>query len=333
MPTNIIDVDSFDTATTPIGSDVRNAASVTSAIQKLANRTRYLYNRILVVDADPTINGLRLTLTSAVPVTSSDVTNATQLYFTPFISGAISLYTGSAWVMRTTVEVSLALGTLVSGKNYDVFASWTGAAVALELSAAWASDTVRTDAIATQNGVQVKSGSTTKRLVGTIRTTSTTATEDSAARRFVWNGPEPSRQVPRHMIVVEPTLSWTYTTPVTWRQARATSSNRVQYVTGSVATLVKASSRCGVRNSVVDFQAMVGIGIDSTTVNSAQTFGNWGAAAGVQMDQAEYDGYPGLGYHAINWLELMGGAGTATFYSTGGATTGTSSGVRALIAA
>lgn len=45
MPTNLTDVDSFDTATGPSGSDIRNAADVRSHLQKLANRTRYLYNR------------------------------------------------------------------------------------------------------------------------------------------------------------------------------------------------------------------------------------------------------------------------------------------------
>lgn len=46
MPTNLTDVDSFDTATGPTGADIRNAADVRSHLQKLANRTRYLFNRI-----------------------------------------------------------------------------------------------------------------------------------------------------------------------------------------------------------------------------------------------------------------------------------------------
>jgi len=49
MPVNLTDVDSFDTATGPSGTDVRSAASVRDALQPLANRTRHLYNRILPV--------------------------------------------------------------------------------------------------------------------------------------------------------------------------------------------------------------------------------------------------------------------------------------------
>jgi hypothetical protein len=47
MPVNIIDVSTFtDPVTAPAGGDVRNAASVVDPVQKLANRTRWLKNRI-----------------------------------------------------------------------------------------------------------------------------------------------------------------------------------------------------------------------------------------------------------------------------------------------
>ncbi len=128
--------------------------------------------------------GLRLTLTTAVPVTAADVTGAGTIYLTPFRSGAIALWDGKSWVVRTTAEVSLAL-TITSGKNYDVFAYWSGSAVVLELSAAWTNDTLRADAITTQNGVQVKTGALTRRLVGTIRASGTNTTEDSYLKRFV----------------------------------------------------------------------------------------------------------------------------------------------------
>lgn len=47
MPVNITDVDAFtDPITAPAGADAANAASVVQIAQKLANRTRYLFNRI-----------------------------------------------------------------------------------------------------------------------------------------------------------------------------------------------------------------------------------------------------------------------------------------------
>ena len=51
--------------------------------------------------------GGRLTLTSGVPVTTSDVTNATTIYYTPYVSNVISLWNGNAWQTITFSEVSL----------------------------------------------------------------------------------------------------------------------------------------------------------------------------------------------------------------------------------
>ena len=45
MPTNLTDTSSFDTATSPVGSDIRNAASVRASLQPLANRTRFLFDQ------------------------------------------------------------------------------------------------------------------------------------------------------------------------------------------------------------------------------------------------------------------------------------------------
>jgi hypothetical protein len=60
-------------------------------------------------------------------------------------------------------------------------------AVIIELSSAWTNDTTRATAITTQDGVWVKSGDPTRRLIGTIRATGTTTTEDSATKRLVAN--------------------------------------------------------------------------------------------------------------------------------------------------
>lgn len=46
MPHNITDVSDFPTATAPVGSDIRNAASVEAIAQWAANRTRWLRDRV-----------------------------------------------------------------------------------------------------------------------------------------------------------------------------------------------------------------------------------------------------------------------------------------------
>lgn len=293
-------------ASSIVNADVAAAAAI--AISKLAGAAT---SGMIIQDVsgvatytapfDPTINGLRLSLTTAVPITTTDVTGATTIYLTPYISGTLALYDGTNWYLRTTTEVSIALGTLSSGKNYDVFAYWTGSAIALEFSAAWTNDTTRADALARQNGVWVKSGTTTRRYIGTFRTTATTTTEDSLAKRFLWNF---YNRVPRDMMVNEATNSWTYTT-ASYRQANGSAANQLAYVTGMADLRLEAEVRAIVYSSGLATLGYTGIGVDSTTVSSAKQWGVTNPNTNVSgLAISWYEGYPGLGYHILPWLEL-----------------------------
>jgi hypothetical protein len=66
--------------------------------------------------------GMRLTLTAGTPVTTSDVTGATSVSLCPYLSDSIALYDGTRWIVANLPEFGIALGTLTSGKPYDVFA-------------------------------------------------------------------------------------------------------------------------------------------------------------------------------------------------------------------
>ena len=128
----------------------------------------------------------RLTLESNVPVSTTDQTAKTTIYYTPYNGTKISLYDGTTWATYNFSQLSLALGTLTSGANYDVFLYNNAGTLTLE-SLVWSTNTARATALALQDGVYVKSGATTRRYLGTFRTTSTTTTEDSLQNRFVWN--------------------------------------------------------------------------------------------------------------------------------------------------
>ena len=132
------------------------------------------------------IPGGRLTLTSGTPVTTSDVTGATSIYYTPYVSNVISLWTGARWQPVEFSEYTLALGTLSSGKPYDVFAYLSSGALACEVLV-WTNDTTRATAITIQDGRYCKSGDKTRLYLGTFYTTATTTTEDSAAKRYLFN--------------------------------------------------------------------------------------------------------------------------------------------------
>lgn len=130
--------------------------------------------------------GGRLTLTTAVPVTTSDVTAATTVYYTPYVHNKITLWNGDFWEAVEFSEVSLALGAVTSGKPYDVFAYMSSGALSTE-SLVWTSDTARATAITLQDGRYCKSGDKTRLYIGTFYTTSTTETEDSITNRYLYN--------------------------------------------------------------------------------------------------------------------------------------------------
>ena len=136
-------------------------------------------------------HGGRLTLTSGTPVTTSDVTAATTIYYTPFMGDKISLSDGTNWATYTFTQRSLSLSGLTANRNYDVFIYNNAGTLTLE-SLVWNSssdsNTRTTSLVLTSGGIYTKSGDATRRYLGTFRTTGTTGqTEDSATKRFVFN--------------------------------------------------------------------------------------------------------------------------------------------------
>lgn len=254
--------------------------------------------------------GGRLTLEQGVSVSSTDQTGRTNVYYTPHAHSLIGLYDGTSWKLHTFTERTLALGTLTSGRNYDVFLYDNAGTLTLELSAAWNSDNItRTDALTTQDGVYVKSGATSRRWLGTIRTTATTTTEDSEAKRFVWNL---DNRVQRRMYVAD-TTSHTYNS-ATIQQYRATSTNKIERVVG-LADIWTASLRYS-SLSDASSQPSAGVDLDSTT-----TFGTGMVVRNQIASVTQSLGFTFIfprssvtaGYHYISINQQnLGGAGTAT---------------------
>ena len=256
----------------------------------------------------------RLTLTTAVPVTTADVTGATTMYFTPYVGNRIALFDGSKWKVYPFTEVSLALGTLTSGLPYDVFIYDNAGTVTLQFTA-WTNGTTRATALVTQNGVLSLTGSLTRRYLGTFYTTSTTQTENSFAKRLLWNyyhrGPLPMR-------ASDATASWAYTT-ATFRQANAGAGNQLEFVIGVSEVPVTAHLVVIATNDGTAALVRGGIGLDST---SALATGNLSPAVSLTtankyvLVTATYHGFPGIGRHILVWLEYGSASGTTTWYGT-----------------
>jgi len=256
----------------------------------------------------------RLTLSAGIPVTTSDITGATTIFCSPYKGNRIALYDGTNWNMRSSAEFSIALGTLTSGKPYDVFCFDNAGVPTLELLA-WTSGNVRATALVLQNGVLSKTGALTRRYLGTFYTTATTTTEDSYANRYLWNY---YNRVARPMRRSEVAASWTYTTNTT-RQANGNTANQLNFVYGWQEDPITVAASAGVANTNTGVQVFSGMGLDSTT----GVIGNPGNQAllhtafvnGTLMNRPAMilgASDVSVGQHFVAWLENSAATGTTT---------------------
>lgn len=279
------------------------------ALTASATPEAYLYGPFQSTTGEYSVIGGRLTLTTALPVTTSDVTSAATLYYTPYLHGNIGLYYSSAWSVYNSNEISVSLASATSGKNYDVFAYYTGAAVAIE-TLVWTDDTNRATGLTRQNGIFVKNGEATRRYLGTIRASGAGVCEDSATKRFVWNY---YNRVPRPLNKLEATNSWSVSSS-SWASANGSTANRVEIVNGVSESTLSLTVSIPEAYSASVIGAQVGIGVDSTTVNSADLFGG-AASSSYNSIYSILNSVPSLGYHYFQWLQRVD-SGTATFYAT-----------------
>lgn len=242
----------------------------------------------------------RLTLTSGTPVTTSDVTGATSVYYTPYIGNQIGLYTGSAWVSYTFAELSLALGTLTSGLPYDVFLDYNDGTPQLAMTA-WTNDTTRATALVRQDGILVKTGDTQQRYLGTFYTTSTTTTEDSAANRYLKN------YYNRVDCQVGPGVFTTTRTTTSTSVVEINSETRRNFLTIE-GELVEVNSGGWAFNSASN-NNFFAVGIDGTTTRTLI-----GVTAGTAGGPVSAPGYFNLaeGLHYVTFLGAVS-AGTGNY--------------------
>ena len=264
-----------------------------------------------------TLAGGRLSLETGVAVSASDQTAKTTIYYTPFIHSLIGLYdtTNLIWTAHPFTERSLALGTLVSGKNYDVFAVLTSGAVAIE-ALVWTSDSARATALVAVDGVLCKTGATSRRYVGTFRTTTTTTTEDSEAKRFVYNA---NNKVPRAMLGTlgyvddNSPSTFTFLSYNTWAAINGGTGNKCEWVNGLTETVFLSAhpfTAAGAGSYLI-----TGIGIDTTTSvsfgtsHTDATGGNaWGRSSSKSVQFAA-----GYHYSSLNGVVLQANV-AATIY-------------------
>ena len=252
--------------------------------------------------------GGRLTLESGVPVSTTDQTAKTTIYYTPYMHDTIPLWDGARWVPVTFSETSEALGTLTSGLPYDVFGFLSSGVLDLE-KLAWTNDTTRATAVTLQDGRYCKSGDKTRLLLGTFYTTATTTTEDSTTKRYVCNV---YNQIRRPMSYnITGTYTHTYTT-TSWREWNAgTGVTRLQFVrsvpSGTVGTSCLANF-----SGAVSLHGYINVGINATDGSSKASGTNVGGY-GSNITPSNYaDVAVGVGKSYLTIIEY-GNSGTTYF--------------------
>jgi hypothetical protein len=283
--------------------------------------------------------GGRLSLTTGTPVTTSDVTGASTVFYIPYGHSKVPLYDGTSWALysiatelsQTTSDTTKSPAAVANNSNYDLFVWNDVGTLRCTRGPAWTSDTARGTGVGTTeiarkdgryvNANSISNGPAAQRglYVGTVRSDGSAQINDSMAKRHVWNT---YNWLLRPMRVTEATNSWGYNT-ATWRQANNSAANQLDVVCGlnerTVNVRIHASADCGAAEHV-----RVGIGLDSTAgfVSGCINVEVGTPTNVVASVVAAWSGFTGLGRHTLTWLEKgnAGGGGVIWFGDSGAGT-------------
>jgi hypothetical protein len=264
------------------------------------------------------VNGGRLTASATEALPSSDIASSGTIYYLPYLHDQVAIYNGASWdVMSVGAGLSLALATVVD-TNYDVFMYDSGGGTpALELSAAWASDTARTDALVRQDGVWVKQSDTTRRYVGTLRSPGANVTTDDYRRRFVWSM---DNRVKRSSHMSYLGAGWI--PPTGWTRGGGSDAEwSYELVVGLDEDPVEVSALLTYQMPSDSAYLGSGFSLDGAApaTNSLNTYLTKvvGGTPVVMTANPQYNGRVGLGYHEVYVAEDLQAGGGAIGISAG----------------
>ena len=249
----------------------------------------------------------RLTLLTGVPVTLADQAAKTSIYFTPYKGNRISLYDGTGWVTHVFTQKTLTVPSTTT-TPFDIFAYSDGGTVTLE-ALTWTNDTTRATALTTQDGVEVKTGATTRRYLGTGRTTGVSGQiEDSLAKRFLWNR---YNQVERRLYKADAT-GHDYNTAV-WRAWNNDATLAAYFVVGLAEDALVVTATIAIsRNAVDDGYPAVQIYLNASAIGTHTILNVVAAYTNRNTNAATAD--PRAGYNIINIYEYaFAGVNQPTF--------------------
>lgn len=251
----------FLLAAAPLSAGSRPAISdpLSAKAMELLNSTRAL--------TLGSIAGGRLTTETGVPIPQNERFAQSTLYYTPYVSSKITLYTGTNWQIFGFSELSIAVPAGSSGDLYDVFIYSNSGTPTLELTA-WTNSTTRAVSLAYFEGVRVKSGDSTRRYLGSFSLSGSGTTEESWSAALVYNQ---LNQTERTLYKQDTINTHSYDGPV--RAFNGDTNNKVDFVLGEAGAF-SGHIALGMTNPGTGARATFGLGID--------TFSGMSAAATVR---------------------------------------------------
>lgn len=233
--------------------------------------------------------------------------SGTNLLFSPDRSNRVFCFE-TVWVEKVIPDagITVACTGLANDTDFFLYVFDSAGTLTLDLS---------TTGTTTQNGIKVKSGTTSRTFIARCRSNGsgaiTTFSEDASTQLV--NNAYNKRTI--GLFKIEATNSWTDASAV-YRAANGTSTNRINVVCDGVEGLLCIANVTAQSTGANNFTQ--GIGIDSTTVNSAKVF-TVAQQSTLGQPQAVFVGVPTIGHHAFQWLEYSQGA-TVTYFGDAGLT-------------
>lgn len=260
------------------------------------------------------------------------------IYYTPYTGTVLGLYDGGQWkladIQGFVTASYLSISALTDDRPFDVFAYYNAGLVALE-GVSWTSDSARASPLGQQGTVWVKQVDPSRRYLGTCRKRGGLVTNVSPFLD-VWNM---YNRIPVSAFVSDTTDSWTIVATATWRQARASALNQIEFTNGMADGVhVEAYAYARAINSTATARFVAtGVGVNSASTNSAPI--TIGASCTSTIDGRPTAHLAGnastfaLGQNYLAWLERGDGTETQTFYGDNalGASNGLQTGMIATI--
>lgn len=291
----------------------------------------------------------RLTLSSATPVQTADMSGASTVYYDCYNGNVVPVGSSPSNLTIGSCEISmvLAAANVLSGSVYDIFGVSNSGTLVICVGPAWSSTTSRgtgagtTELDQTNGGLWTNKNSLTNCYGGGAGTTNYGSVSAHAGTYLgslyaTANGQTTLQFAPAaaaggsHPVVglynaynrvvsvtmeQDSTASWTYST-TTWRALNNNSNNRITWLDGLGQSRVIASFVVGCLPAV-NVTCQTGVNIDSTSATPGGVYGNsYNANLASNADDMELAAgttYIGLGVHYAQAMEIRAfGSSTIT---------------------